>query len=368
MLTLSYLFSPKPAPAKSALTSTPAFPAPSHTASSAAASGAAALGEIVFGDERVAAAESPLFVATPVLNAIDADLIETWQTDGISVGGRRGALHYRYNEQLLFGCIALPESAAADIQADEANALQRATASAYRQIFALLDELKFPYLWRVWNFIPRINAEGHGLERYRHFNIARQAAFAASGRAVIGNVPAASALGSASGALTIYFFAGRAAPRAIENPRQLSAYHYPDTYGPRSPVFARASAIEFDGGELLLVSGTASIVGHRSLHDGDVRAQTVESLANIDAVLTAANEQTQRRKFARRDLAYKVYIRHAADLAAVRGAVENWLGGPAPIVYLQADICRAELLVEIEASAGHAIQILTQPAVEISVA
>jgi enamine deaminase RidA (YjgF/YER057c/UK114 family) len=236
--------------------------------------------------------------------------------------------------------------------------LQRATAAAYQEIFTLLKRLPYAHLWRVWNFIPRINEIEHGLERYRQFNIDRQVAFAANGRAIAGNVPAATAVGTAAGNLTLYFIAGRSAPAAIENPRQTAAYHYPAEYGPRTPVFARASAVTCAGEDLLFISGTASIVGHRTLHENDVAAQTRELLANIDSLLAAANEITQRRKFARSDLAYKVYVRHSADFGSIKTEIERWLGAVPDAIYLKADICRSELLVEVEASAGHSTEII----------
>jgi hypothetical protein len=50
-----------------------------------------------------------------------------------------------------------------------------------------------------------------------------------------------------------------------------------------------------------------------------------------------------------------VYVRHPADTDAVRSVLENALGANAPMirhaVYLEADICRSDLLVEIEAHA-----------------
>jgi hypothetical protein len=53
-------------------------------------------------------------------------------------------------------------------------------------------------------------------------------------------------------------------------------------------------------------------------------------------------------------LAYKVYVRHPADLAAVRATMAETLAAPLTAVFLQADVCRADLLVEIEATGGHA--------------
>jgi enamine deaminase RidA (YjgF/YER057c/UK114 family) len=79
-----------------------------------------------------------------------------------------------------------------------------------------------------------------------------------------------------------------------------------------------------------------------------VRAQTAESLDNIAAVLEAARPHSHTGGFALPDLAYRVYVRDAADLAVVREVIAARLGG-APVACVRADVCRSDLLVEIEA-------------------
>jgi enamine deaminase RidA (YjgF/YER057c/UK114 family) len=102
----------------------------------------------------------------------------------------------------------------------------------------------------------------------------------------------------------------------------------------------------------LFISGTASIVGHETVHVGDVRRQTEESLVNIEAVREASAAQGGV-SVPLAELTCTVYVRRADDLAVVREVFENTVGpGSAAArgaVYLQADICRADLLVEIEA-------------------
>jgi hypothetical protein len=49
-------------------------------------------------------------------------------------------------------------------------------------------------------------------------------------------------------------------------------------------------------------------------------------------------------------LKFKVYVRQPADLRAIEGALTGALQPATPIVYLQADVCREDLLVEIEAT------------------
>ena len=283
------------------------------------------------------------------LDAGDA-ICEVWHGSGQLTQSRCGAIHYSHDNDLLFGVIVLSETMF-EAGADK-TPLQQATESAYRQVFALLDTLRYPFLFRLWNYIADINTHSFGLERYRQFNLGRQDAFLAHGRDVMGNVPAACALGTAQGPLSIAFMAGRVAPLSIENPRQVSAYQYPHEYGPRSPTFSRASLVHLGQDEVLFVSGTASIVGHATRHPNDVVAQTRETMANIQAVLTEANRLASQ-PFDLASLYYKVYVRHPADLALIRAELAHCVGDALKAVYLRADVCRHDLLLEIEATAGH---------------
>lgn len=275
---------------------------------------------------------------------------DVWFSGSALEQGQRGDIRYRHNDSALFGVIELAERAPETGSAS--TPLQHTTERAYRQIFELLEALKFPYLFRLWNYMADINGQSHDLERYRQFNLGRQDAFIACQRDVVGNVPAACALGSVSGPLTIAFLAGRKSPLAIENPRQISAFAYPDNYGPRSPTFARASLVRLGSDAVLFVSGTASIVGHRTVHPGDVQAQTRETLTNIEAIVQVANQQVNKPLFSLSRLLYRVYVRHSADLAAIRDVMQERMGPQFSAVFLQADVCRHDLLVEMEASAS----------------
>lgn len=298
-----------------------------------------------------------MHVAMQRLDASDA-ICEVWQGSGPLTQGRHGDLQYSHDNDVLFGVIAVPETIF------EANTgktpLQQAAESAYRQVFALLDARGYPHPFRFWNYIADINAHSFGLERYRQFNLGRQDAFLAHGRDVTGNVPAACALGSAHGPLTIAFLAGRTAPLSIENPRQTSAYEYPRQYGPRSPTFSRACLVNMGREEVLFISGTASVVGHATLHPADVVAQTRETMANIKAVLAEANRLSSQSEFDLAGLHYKVYVRQPADLAQIRAELTHCVGDTLKAVYLQADVCRQDLLLEIEATAAHPLPVQSE--------
>jgi enamine deaminase RidA (YjgF/YER057c/UK114 family) len=262
----------------------------------------------------------------------------------------RGRLAYRCDEDWLFCGLAVAESEFATLSLDSTVTLHRATEVAYTELFSALDALGYPHLLRAWNYLPQIDGGTRAGERYWEFNRARQDAFIAAGRPISGEVPAASALGAqAESPLVLYALAARRAGVAIENPRQQSAYHYPAQYGPRSPTFSRACLAGGQPPGPLFISGTASVLGHASVHRDDPGAQTEEALANISALLSEANRIAGAERFTLATLKYKVYVRHAADLATVDARIRALVPAQAPVMYLQAGICRRDLLVEVEA-------------------
>jgi enamine deaminase RidA (YjgF/YER057c/UK114 family) len=122
----------------------------------------------------------------------------------------------------------------------------------------------------------------------------------------------------------------------LTNPGQLDAFRY-------GSAFSRASVIH---NNLMEVSGTAAIDGHGvSLYPGDIRGQIECTLHNIEALL------------AQKDLCLKdicsatVFVKHSHDadifyrMAATRGLEDL------PAVCVVADVCRDELLFEIDAEA-----------------
>jgi enamine deaminase RidA (YjgF/YER057c/UK114 family) len=287
-------------------------------------------------------------VAMPILPGDNNLLYEVWRTHKPCRSGQFRDIHFRATDDALFGVIELDES---ELEPNAGESALRAAAKiAYEQIFSLLQAQGFEHLWRVWNYLPDIHADECDLERYRQFNIGRHQAFAAYDKSV-DNSPAASALGVMGSLFSVAFIAGRAASRRIENPRQVSAFAYPVEYGPRSPTFTRAATVIDGGYEALFISGTASIVGHETLHRDDVAAQTKETIANLAALLREANAQTRTPLYTLQNLVYRVYIRHADDFARVKQTLHAMIGSSMRATYLQAEICRRDLLVEIEAFA-----------------
>jgi chorismate lyase/3-hydroxybenzoate synthase len=200
----------------------------------------------------------------------------------------------------------------------------------------------------VWNYFSEINTIQNEVERYHGFSIGRHEAFVRYQKK-IEDSPAACALGSHGGPLVIYFLAARTPGLQIENPRQTSAYKYPKQFGPRSPTFSRATLAFIDTAQTLFISGTASILGYKTVHPGSVKMQTLETVANIRAVIDQACRQGFKFAGFADGVALKVYIRHAKDAPIILEIIREEWGVLRELMVLQADICRTDLLVEIEA-------------------
>jgi chorismate lyase / 3-hydroxybenzoate synthase len=220
----------------------------------------------------------------------------------------------------------------------------------------LLEKFGYSSVFRMWNFIGDINRDNaEGLEVYRDFCRGRAEAFEQC-RVDFEQFPAATGIGSRGGGVAFYLLACRSGGhRHIENPRQVPAYHYPKRYGPRAPRFARATylpsrAADGVGGQIF-VSGTASVVGHETAHGGNLVKQCQQALENIELVISPGNLAAHgvSASHGLRDMRnIKVYVRKFEDIPTVRGICREAFSADANIAYFTVDICRADLLVEIE--------------------
>ncbi|MDB6094444.1 MAG: hypothetical protein JWM32_2006 [Verrucomicrobia bacterium] len=216
----------------------------------------------------------------------------------------------------------------------------------------LLVAARGRHLYRIWNYVPRINAVTGSQENYRAFCQGRSLAFEMEVGAGFPHVlPSASGVGTHDGCLTLVFVAGKAMPRHFENPEQMPAYLYPPEHGPRSPSFSRATVAALPGRQLTFISGTAAIKGHLTVAPNELDAQldcTLDNLRLISRATGLGDDLGATRKLERH---FKVYLRHPEDLAATKGRLEKSLLRPNDrVIYLHSDICRAALNVEIEAS------------------
>ncbi|HUR57289.1 MAG TPA: hypothetical protein VM029_06245 [Opitutaceae bacterium] len=268
------------------------------------------------------------------------------------------ALNGRCAEQLLdgaqlpvseHGCMVFrsANSVAGFAVADAADALEAASRELYVRVFAATRGLR---LHRLWNYVPHINAIEGGLENYRHFCRGRSLAFEQQfGTGFERQLPAASAVGTKAGPLSLAFLAGTETARHFENPRQVPAFEYPLDYGPRPPSFSRATLVTSGRRRQVFISGTAAIRGHATVAVHHLAGQLPCTVENLQVIAETAGAGANLGFADGWQRTFKVYIRHPADFAAVRQHLERHLVQPGDeVTYLQADLCRADLLVEIE--------------------
>lgn len=252
-------------------------------------------------------------------------------------------VHYADSGDALFLRLHLDEPAP--------DALSSLTTLVYQRLFAAARARGYPHLLRVWNYFPAINQDIGDLERYRAFCVGRHAALRAERAELETHLPAASAIGTHEPGLRLYALASQDAGWQIENPRQVSAFHYPTQYGPQSPSFSRAILKRWGERDYhLYISGTASVVGHASQHP-DLMAQLDETLLNLAALIARANQRTPAPL---RPVLFRVYARPDLDPGPVRERIARAFGPDIPLLFLRADICRRDLLIEIEGLAASA--------------
>ena len=209
---------------------------------------------------------------------------------------------------------------------------------------------------RQWNYIGNITHHRGGRQNYQEFNDARSAYY---GKGLWADgYPAATGIGASFEGITVgciaYKSAGRIHP--INNPLQIAAHEYSkkvlvDNNADAiksTPKFERAKLIETGDQACCFVSGTAAIRGEQSMDADSASSQTIQTIENIEYLVSRENlERYGCRPYDLRYVNLRIYIKNAEDYEEVRSAVtERYPDIPA--VYTIADVCRQELLVEIE--------------------
>lgn len=225
----------------------------------------------------------------------------------------------------------------------------------------------FDEVARVWLYQGGITALEDGTERYRELNRSRTDFFEGMkfgrrlGASANGSIsyPASTGIGTQGRGLLAASLALQT-ERAdvwlipLENPLQTAAFDYEQRFSIKSPKFSRAMAVAIGGYVTTWISGTASIVNSESVHLGDIEKQTDQTLTNIERLIDAENCERHGLTGAGATLAdlakVRVYVKRPEDYERCRAVCERRLG-PVPIIYAHADVCRPDLLVEIEAVA-----------------
>jgi enamine deaminase RidA (YjgF/YER057c/UK114 family) len=226
------------------------------------------------------------------------------------------------------------------------------------------ENFAFTDIVRQWNYIEDITGEIKSSQNYQAFNDVRTHYYERNG--LVGSYPAATGIGIKEGGIILEVHAIKALPEiklvSIANPSQIDAFHYSQKVLEGNPInrfsckttpkFSRAMAIIRNDQVLVLVSGTASIQGELTVGLDDVEEQTRVTIQNIEqlvfskALVIVPKAMTLKANYSN----VRVYIKYPEHLAQVKAICDAYFNTKS-MVYIESDICRSNLLVEIECMA-----------------
>jgi len=268
---------------------------------------------------------------------------------GSDLAARPGAIESRAPSTIVGGSFALLARRVDSVPELSTASFIAAVEEAFRSIARELNRLG-RHVLRVWNFIPDILYPVDGVgDRYGAFNAGRLGGYSEwfrPAQTLSAALPTSTAVGIGGDTLWIYAFAGEFPGTPIENPRQTPSYRYSARHGVNPPCFARATCFN----SLLLIGGTASILGEDTCHIGDIEAQTRETLRNISSLIVASTTTDGGGTLgALRDV--RVYVTDAEHASAAAAVLRETLPNLPHCEFVQAQLCRRDLLVEIEGTA-----------------
>lgn len=227
--------------------------------------------------------------------------------------------------------------------------------------------ISFNNIVRQWNYVGEIlsreNEDGRFRQHYQMFNEARSCYYGKFRTRT--DFPAATGIGMLHRGICIDSFAinGNNDLKIIpiSNPGQSESYKYeqsvlvgdPDKKMQQNqpPQFERAKLISLHDSSRIVISGTASIIGQDTIGIDDVEEQTRITIQNINRLFSEENLRNHYPEITAIPDKYsyvRVYVKHPEDFEKVKVICAESFGN-VPINYVVADICRDNLLVEIEA-------------------
>ena len=102
---------------------------------------------------------------------------------------------------------------------------------------------------------------------------------------------------------------------------------------------------------MIYLSGTSAVKGHDTVFPGSVGAQIECTLDNLRLISRAAGAGEDLGAALGYERQFKVYLRHRTDFPMAKARLDTGLFRRGDrVVWLQADLCRADLTIEVEAS------------------
>lgn len=231
------------------------------------------------------------------------------------------------------------------------------------------ENLEFSNIIRQWNYIENIldfeKSKNYNLQNYQALNNIRAEFYSKSNW--INGYPAATGIGMNSGKITTNFIAikniGNTIIFPIHSNVQSDAHKYServlisDKNENNTPKFERGKIVFYNINIDFYISGTAAIVGENTIKALDIEEQTKVTLKNIKNLVSKKNlennippdfssrikNNVKLNEFSN----FRVYVKNETDIPKAKQICEQYISST-PAIYLVADICRENLLVEIE--------------------
>lgn len=245
-----------------------------------------------------------------------------------------------------------------------ADSISRQSQELFDKVEKILAAEAMPVasIVRQWNYIEKIVAvDSDGHQHYQDFNDVRSRFYSQADWKE--GYPAATGIGTQWGGVMVDIDALLVKEKSVaiyplDNPLQVPAHAYSGGVllggsEKTTPKFERGKALAFPDGGMIYVSGTAAIRGEHSLTGIGIEAQTRATLENIAFLISKENLKASGVS-ATSDASLqilRVYVKQEKDEAAARAIIEKALPN-LPVVYVVADVCRDELLIEMEGAAG----------------
>jgi len=242
---------------------------------------------------------------------------------------------------------------------------RKAAIAAFDHVVAILrnEDMSLNHIIRQWNYIGNILSVRDGFQNYQIFNEVRSEYY--QKYRTIAGFPAATGIGMGLGGVVLDFCAvkadGSVIISAVSNPRQVNAYDYgqrvlkgladKDKPAKNPPQFERALLITNSQFSTLYISGTASIIGQQTVGKKDVVKQTLVTIENIKRLTDPerlSHITGSPGKCSGNFIFLRVYVKRQKDFGIVKEICNDHFPD-VPALFVEADICRDDLLTEIEA-------------------
>lgn len=232
--------------------------------------------------------------------------------------------------------------------------------SSLTELKSILNTTGFEFsdIVRQWNYIENILNISDNItalnQNYQVFNNLRSSFYNES--EFTDGYPAATGIGTTTGGCGISIMAVKGEKNkilAIKNNEQIDAHQYSEdvligssnSEDLESPKFERAKFLATPLFNILLISGTASIEGEATVHKANIELQTLSTIRNINLLVQSVKKD--KKPSEPKLLNYRAYVKKHVDCLTVEKLCIEHFKSASGIV-LVADICRDDLLVEIE--------------------